>query len=169
MFQAAIKLLYCSIFNYSYFGKQPQWLILALSLSLKSYTVVAQTPPKIAIDRQKMTRTITARGVSGGNTPLGEIARTKNTATGHCNGYGRIQPNHSLELTSSFDFLRLEVESSADTTILVRGPGGVWCNDDASTTNPLIEGQWQSGIYRIWVGSYQADTENDYQIKITGR
>ena len=169
MFPAAIKSLDRAVFNYSYFGKRSQWLILALSLSLKSYPVVAETSNKIVIDRHSMTHTITARGISGGNIPLREIARTKNTATGHCNGYGRIQPNHSLELASSFDFLRLEVESSADTTILVRGPGGVWCNDDASTTNPLIEGQWQSGTYRIWVGSYQAETENDYQIKITGR
>ena len=64
--------------------------------------------------------------------------------------------------------MRLEVESTSDTTILVQGAGGTWCNDDAGSANPVIEGQWQPGIYQIWVGSYQANKNNDYQIKITG-
>lgn len=169
MLQTAIKSLYRQIFGYSYFGKPSQWLILVLLLSFKSSPVVAETPLKIVVNHHDLARIITAGGTSGGDTSVREITRIKNTATGHCNGYVRPQPNHLLELGSSFDFLRLQVESSTDTTILVRGPGGFWCNDDAGTANPLIEGQWQSGIYQIWVGSYQAETSNDYQLKIMGR
>ena len=71
-------------------------------------------------------------------------------------------------LNSFFNFLKVEVASQADTTIIIQGPGGVWCNDDTDNVNPIIEGQWQPGIYRVWIGSYQADSNNDYQIKITG-
>jgi hypothetical protein len=51
---------------------------------------------------------------------------------------------------------------------MIKGPGGIWCNDDTNDTNPVIEGQWQPGSYKIWIGSYQVDVFNDYLIKITG-
>jgi hypothetical protein len=46
---------------------------------------------------------------------------------------------------------------------------GVWCNDDAGSANPIIEGQWQPGVYQVWVGSYQANSHNKYKIKIKGK
>ncbi|MBE9046236.1 hypothetical protein IQ255_17790 [Pleurocapsales cyanobacterium LEGE 10410] len=126
-------------------------------------------PNKITINQNTVAQPLTIKGTSGGAIAAQEIAQAENTATGYCDGYVRRQPNHFLELESFVEFLRLEVESQADTTILVKGPGGVWCNDDAGTVNPMIEGQWQPGIYQVWVGSYQADSNDNYQIKITGR
>ena len=160
--------LYLSIFNHNSLWHKASWFWLAMILSIKSCSVLAQAS-KITINQDLVAQPIVAAGTSGGNTPLQEIAGTENTATGYCDGYVRSQPNHTLELESFFEFLRLEVESSADTTILVKGSDGVWCNDDAGTANPVIEGQWQPGVYQVWVGSYQANAENDYQIKITGR
>ena len=156
------------IFDRDSLWRKTSWFWLAVILSIKSCSVLAQAS-KIAINQDVIAQPIVATGTSGGNTRLQEIARTENTATGYCDGYVRSQPNHTLELESFFEFLRLEVESSADTTILVKGSDGVWCNDDAGTANPVIEGQWQPGVYQVWVGSYQANAENDYQIKITGR
>ena len=148
--------------------RQASWFWLAIILSAKSYLASAQTLNKIII-ADVVTQPIVATGTSGGTVPLQEIAQTENTSTGYCNGYADSQPNHVLELMSFFEFLRLKVESSADTTVLVRGSGGVWCNDDAGTANPVIEGQWEPGVYRVWVGSYQADSDQSYQIKITGK
>ena len=124
---------------------------------------------KITVDSGISDRPLIVEGMSGGTVTAREIAQTKNTATGYCDGYVRPQPNHVLKLESFFESLRLEVKSSADTTILVKGPGGVWCNDDADSVNPAIEGQWQPGTYQVWIGSYQAESNNSYQIKVTGK
>ncbi|MDJ0679037.1 MAG: hypothetical protein QNJ18_04155 [Xenococcaceae cyanobacterium MO_167.B52] len=106
-------------------------------------------------------------GMSGGKFKATELAKTEETATGYCDGYVNLQPNHILVLENFFEFLKIEVESNNDTTILVQGPGGVWCNDDSYNTNPVIQGEWQQGSYRIWIGSYQKNSSNNYQIKIT--
>lgn len=157
---------YLSKFNHNIFRQVSYWL--AIIVSAKSYPALTQTSDKIII-ADVVARPIVASGTSGGTVSLQEIAQTENTSTGYCDGYADSQPNHVLELMSFFEFLRLEVESSADTTVLVRGLGGVWCNDDAGTANPVIEGQWQPGVYQIWVGSYQADLNQNYQIEITGK
>ena len=167
MFQIA-TVLYLSIFNHNSTFRKTFWFWLAIILSAKSYAASAQTSDKIII-ADFLTQPIVATGTSGGTIPLQKIAQTENTSTGYCDGYADSQPNHVLELMSFFEFLRLEVESSADTTVLIRGSGGVWCNDDAGTANPVIEGQWQPGVYQVWVGSYQADSDRNYQIKITDR
>ena len=138
------------------------WLMMLIS----NYPALAQNT--ITINRDTVARPLTIMGTSGGGIKLAEIAKTGNTATGYCDGYADIQPNHLLEIESLFDSLRLEVTSSADTTVLVKGNSGVWCNDDAGSANPIIEGQWQQGLYKVWVGSHQPNTSNNYQIQITG-
>ncbi|MEM7595774.1 MAG: hypothetical protein AAF383_30450, partial [Cyanobacteria bacterium P01_A01_bin.83] len=109
------------------------------------------------------------QGTSGGAIAAQEVAQTKNTATGFCNGYVNSQPNHLLNIESFAPYLRLEIASNADTTIVIQGPGGVWCNDDSNNANPMIEGQWQPGVYQVWVGSYQVNSSHDYQIRINAR
>lgn len=153
-----------SIFNQLY------WVTLLGIFNLNSSLALSQAASnKITINQNTITQPITIKGVSGGGIAAREITQIENTATGYCDGYVRRQPNHFLELANFFEFLRLEIESQADTTVIVKGPGGVWCNDDAGTANPMIEGQWQPGLYRVWIGSYQADFNNNYQLKITGR
>ena len=139
------------------------WSIVLIS----NYPASAQNT--ITIDRDTVARPLTIMGTSSGEIKSAEIAKTENTATGYCDGYVDVQPNHLLEIESFFDSLRLEVNSSADTTVLVKGNSGVWCNDDAGSVNPIIEGQWQQGLYKVWVGSYQPDTSNNYQIQITSK
>ena len=169
MLQAVIKPSHLLLSKYNLKFLKAHWLLLTIIFNLVGYPTVAEVSDKIAIDRNDLTQPIIIEGISGGKVPVSKIARTENTATGYCDGFVQSRPNHALKLESFFEFLRLEVESNADTTILVRGPGGVWCNDDAGTANPMIEGQWQAGLYQVWVGSYQADAEHKYQIKITGR
>ena len=110
---------------------------------------------------------LAVKGKTRGNLTAVDIVATENTATGFCNGFISEQPNHILVLDSFFEFLKLEVTSPSDTTIIVEGPGGVWCNDDSNDANPAIGGQWQPGKYNIWVGSYQENTKDNYQLSIS--
>ncbi len=185
MLKAAIKPVYSStwiafsrqrvgevnplIFRYSLiFRKFSGWLLIIVC-SLNRYPVLAQVSDGIVINPKTISQPFIIKGTSGGTVKATEITQTENTATGYCDGYVRSQPNHFLKLETFGEFMRLEVESPADTTIIIKGPDGVWCNDDAGSVNPMIEGQWQQGLYRVWVGSYRANTNNDYRIKITGR
>ena len=123
----------------------------------------------ITIDQGVTQAPLLVDGVSAGSLAALEVVRTEQTATGYCDGFVNQQPNHTLTLKKFFDFLKIEVDSSTDTTIVVQGPGGIWCNDDANHTNPVIEGQWQPGMYKIWIGSYQENVTNNYRIRISGK
>lgn len=146
------------------------WLLLGTTIIFNSFIPSSQAQSNsINVNSTIAKNSLVLEGNSGGTMIAKEISQTENTATGFCDGYVRSQPNHVLKLESFFESLRLEVESPADTTILIKGPGGVWCNDDASSANPMIEGQWQPGTYQVWIGSYQADKSDGYRIKITGK
>ena len=122
---------------------------------------------QITLGNEAFANPLVVEGISGGKQKATEIVKTESTTTGYCNGYINSQPNHTLVLSEFWEFLKIEVNSSTDTTIIIEGPGGVWCNDDSVNANPAIEGQWQPGNYKIWVGSYQENVNHSYQIKIT--
>lgn len=109
----------------------------------------------------------TVRGISGGEMSASDVATRTQTATGACTGFVDEQPDHTIVLSSVFNFLNLQVESPEDTTLIVRGPGGTWCNDDYTGKNPGIAGQWLSGTYQIWVGSYRQNEYSPYVIRMT--
>ena len=106
------------------------------------------------------------RGISGGERLAQEITGRISTPTGECQGFIDDTPDHQLELQAFFNYLELQVQSPADTTLVVRGPGGTWCNDDYITMNPGIAGQWFSGTYSIWIGSFAENTYHPYVIRV---
>ncbi|MGL5082597.1 MAG: hypothetical protein ACRC8A_14010 [Microcoleaceae cyanobacterium] len=110
---------------------------------------------------------LTVRGLSGGPVTSEKTAGRAKTPTGPCIGYVDEKPDHTLVLTGFFQYLSLQVKSSADTVLVIRGPGGSWCNDDYTDMNPGIAGQWLSGTYEVWVGSYKSNDYHPYVIKIT--
>lgn len=110
---------------------------------------------------------MTIRGISGGSVPASNVAGRQQTPTGPCVGFMDEAPDHTLVLTSYFSYLSLIVESPQDTTLVISGPGGTWCNDDFQGKNPGITGQWQAGTYRVWVGSYDTDNYNPYLIRLS--
>ena len=171
MLQAVVGIANLSLLKYNLIFKKTYWLLLLGSiLNFNIDLAQAQNSnSNITINKNTIAEPLFIQGTSGGTITALEITQTKNTPTGYCDGFTSQQPNHILTIDTFFDYLRLEVESSADTTVVVRGAGGVWCNDDASSANPVIEGQWQPGVYQVWVGSYQADTNDRYKIKITGK
>jgi hypothetical protein len=111
---------------------------------------------------------ITVRGISGGSQVASELTGRTETSTGSCAGYVDGRPDHTIVLTEFFDYLSLEVQSPESTTLVIRGPGGVWCNDVYAGQNPGIAGQWFSGTYQVWVGSGTPDTYHPYVIRISG-
>ncbi len=107
------------------------------------------------------------RGLSGGPASAQDTAGREETPTGSCMGFVDEKPDHTLVLNGFFNYLSLQVSSNEDTVLVIRGPGGSWCNDDYVDMNPGISGQWLSGKYDIWVGSYKSNAYHPYVIKIT--
>jgi hypothetical protein len=137
---------------------------------VRANPAIAQSPPifeSATVNPGFSPDPVTLRGISGGSVPSREVAGRAETVTGPCVGFIDRSPDHTLTLTSFFDFLSVEVESSEDTTLVVKGPGGAWCNDDISGKSPGIAGQWQEGSYQIWVGSYQKDKYFPYVLRVT--
>jgi hypothetical protein len=89
-------------------------------------------------------------GMSGG--PVNATTHGS-TAHGPCVGMIDDSPDHTLVLTQSFAYLRIHAISQADTSLVIRGPSGFLCNDDADGVNPVIEGAFPAGTYQIYVGS----------------
>lgn len=107
------------------------------------------------------------RGISGGSVPAEKVAGRGETANGPCVGFVDEQPDHTLVLKDFFKYLSLQVQSPEDTTIIVRGPGGSWCNDDLQGKNAGIAGEWLAGTYNIWVGSFDKTKSPPYMLRIT--
>lgn len=108
----------------------------------------------------------TIRGISGGPLPASDVAGRPETATGPCLGFVDTQPDHILTLMAPFEFLSLQVQSAEDTTLVVKGPGGSWCNDNYLSLNPGIAGQWLPGRYEIWIGSHRNNGYFPYVIRV---
>lgn len=105
-------------------------------------------------------------GQGGGSRPAAEVVGVERTSTGPCLGYIRDRADEQVTLENDFDDLSIWVESRHDTTLIIKGPGGVWCNDDSRDHNPEISGEWLTGDYQIWVGAYQSGNTPEYWLYI---
>jgi hypothetical protein len=149
-------------------------LLMVLVMASLARQTGAQVPSPPLFDSLTLSRKFRPdpqilRGISGGAVPASEIAGRKETNNGTCVGFVDGKPDHVLTLTGFFNYLSLKIESPADTTLVIRGPGGTWCNDDAPNNgkNPGIAGEWLAGTYEIWIGSYEQTKYHPYLIKIT--
>lgn len=112
-------------------------------------------------------KAIELRGISGGGVETQKTSGRKITETGECIGFIDAEPDHKITLTKPFRYLKMQVKSSGDTILLLRGPGGSWCNDDVSNRNPEISGDWLEGTYEVWVGSYEQNASFPYLLEVT--
>jgi len=159
---------------------------IAIGLVSLTTSAEAQTVPETVPSEPEITRindiflfqdlTLTAaftpdpqylRGIAGGAEAAANTAGIDRTPTGRCIGMINTLPNHRIYLQDFFASLRLRVLSEGDTTIVIRGPGGTWCNDDYDGKNAGIAGQWLAGTYEIWVGSYAAETFSPYELEFS--
>ncbi|MBD2067665.1 hypothetical protein H6F93_09000 [Leptolyngbya sp. FACHB-671] len=147
-------------------------LVTGLSVDVPVYAQQIQSPvisifENVTLSPDFSPDPTTIRGISGGPLTASNVAGRTETATGPCAGFVDEQPDHTIQLTEFFSYLSIQVESPEDTTLVVRGPGGSWCNDDYQSNNPGIAGQWLSGDYEVWVGSYNRDSYHPYVIRIS--
>lgn len=146
------------------------WLAIAAialftSIATQSQVALSQ-PAKVTIAPQFSPNPLQVEGVGGGDVAAPAIAGTGDTQTGPCSGFVTTNPDHVLKLTKFFNALNLQVESNEDTALIIKGPGGVWCNDDFDGKNPGISGQWQAGDYSVWVSSYKKNHAPNYTLQV---
>jgi hypothetical protein len=102
---------------------------------------------------------IELKGTSGGtqSTPdCGKIAKT---------------PNHIINMSQDFPYLRLSVKSSGNPTLLIIEPGGrrsCILADSFSQGSIQSSGFWKKGPYRISIGD-RTGTNHSYTLSITQR
>jgi len=79
------------------------------------------------------------------------------------------QPDVNITYRAGQFPLIIAARSSADVTLVVNLPDGSWlCNDDADGTNPMLTmNQPQSGLYNIWVGTFEPGTLQQSTLTIT--
>lgn len=140
--------------------------ILLFGLSTKIAAQTAVFPPETWLSQEFDPNPLELAGNSGGQFLANRVIAQESTPTGLCLGYIDSLPNHVITLEVFFDYLSVRVNSEQDTTLIIQGPGGIWCSDDAQGHNPAIEGQWRAGTYQIWVGAYFQEKSGDYTLLI---
>jgi hypothetical protein len=88
-----------------------------------------------------------------------------------CTGYVFSSPDHTLTVHGYVEYLRIDVESPGDTTLVIvnRQTGEVYCDDDSGLSLNASLALWDlpSGTYDIRVGSYYTDDYLNYTLRIT--
>lgn len=106
-------------------------------------------------------------GTSGSSTSESVDAST--LAPG-CAGHITAQPDHLLYVEKVIPRLVIAVDSGlGDTTLVVRRPDGRFlCDDDAGPRKGgRVEGRFEAGTYRVWVGSHGAIDNHPYRLGLS--
>lgn len=100
-----------------------------------------------------------SRGETGGS----RDARSYGKA---CVGTIDTTPDHRLTVTSALN-LRIFVESTTDSTLVVVGPNRTWCDDDShGDLDAEVSGVFAPGQYQIFVGT-NGNQNGNYTITLT--
>ena len=61
-------------------------------------------------------------------------------------------------------------KSDVDITLVVHRPDGTFlCNDDSEGFNPMVEGNFSPGRYRVWIGSYAQGENGSYRLGLSAQ
>lgn len=102
----------------------------------------------------------TGSGVSGGSVDASSFGPG-------CVGSVDDSPDHRITVTSTLD-LTLYALSSVDTTLVLRGPAGTFCDDDShGGLNPEINARLTPGTYEVYVGNFNEDDQARYTLTLT--
>lgn len=87
----------------------------------------------------------TGQGQTGGDTDASRFGP-------QCSGWIGSAPHHTIQVTSALD-LQLAVDSFTDSTLVVVGPGGVFCDDDSNgALDARVDARLTPGDYAVYVG-----------------
>jgi hypothetical protein len=81
-----------------------------------------------------------------------------------CVGYVGTAPDLELEVTAAGRYA-IRTISAADTTLVVDGPGGPFCNDDYEGFDARVEADLEPGTYRVWVGTFVEGDPSDVSLR----
>lgn len=141
--------------------------LMALSTPLKA---LAETLPLTLTNALTNGGSVQVTGVTAGRYSLTQLA-ARDRHRKLCLGFGDEQPDYTFTLNEPMSQLQVAVNSSGqDTTLLVQGPLGVTCNDNAErgTRDATIDGEdWPEGTYRVWVGAFNSGDRLDYTLSIS--
>jgi hypothetical protein len=99
-------------------------------------------------------------GTSGGPVPARNHGPT-------CRGHITAVPGHLVTVHSPM-VLNFNVQAPGDTTLVVVGPGGTFCDDDGGNGfNPRVTRPLQPGTYQVFVGTYSSGRVYPYTLSIT--
>lgn len=113
-------------------------------------------------------------GYTGGSYSLSSITN-KDDHGKACIGFGDETPDHIMVLEEDFSNLSVLVNTGGkDTTLVIQGPqenpnqGSVRCGDDTDSNKDasVEDSNWEAGIYKIWVGSFDAGQKWDYTLTV---
>jgi hypothetical protein len=85
-----------------------------------------------------------------------DISSYGDSAVGPCRGFIPTSAQVRLVVTADNTDLVLRARSRRDITLLVSGPDGTFCNDDAVGTNPVMVRRFAAGNYDVYIGTYEA-------------
>jgi len=149
--------------------RKQRWILLLLAMV--ATPVLAQTANfgSLTLGAEQTSGTLT--GSTGGSTSLPAIVSNRDRRNQKCLGFGDPSPDHLLMLQQDFPKLQLQVHSKgADTTLVIRGSDGVVrCGDDTDVNNKnasVVDTNWQSGTYEIWVGTTTPSVRTNYTLSI---
>ena len=110
------------------------------------------------------------QGTTSGSDSLTQLA-ARDRRRKLCLGYANAEPNYILVLTEDQPRLQVAVNSNGgDTTLLIQGPSGIDCNDNARRGDrdaAVIDSDWPAGKYKIWVGSFSQGDQLNYTLRIS--
>jgi hypothetical protein len=149
------------------------WRWIGLILALGSAPALAQTANfgSMTLSPGFPAASGTIAGHTGGSFSLSSIANRDGSGN-LCLGFGDSNPDHVIVLQQGFSRLNIRVDSGGqDTTLLIQGPNNrtVRCGDDTGPTNKdaSIQGtDLPAGEYRVWVGSFDAGTQYNYNLTV---
>jgi len=154
--------------------KMPKYLFFILILLLTSWTLAQSslTGQVIDISPGFEPDPLSFEYISGG--PINVETEIGNDVNGNeCKGFIASEPDHTLVLRSDFANLRIFVEAarSEDTTMIIRSEDAslTLCHDDVSRDNPhpSIARAFTTGIYYIYIGSFDERKMSNYTIVIS--
>lgn len=111
--------------------------------------------------------------VGPGFTPDPQRSRGETGGSRDARAYGKAcvgkidtSPDHQLTVTGTLN-LKIFVESSTDSTLVVVGPNRTWCDDDShGELDAEISGTFAPGVYQVFVGT-NGDNNGSYTITLT--
>ncbi len=111
-----------------------------------------------------------ANGYTGGSYSLSAM-RNRDQDKNACVGFATPDPDHIMILEKDFEHLKILVNTGgADTTLLIQGSDETTfrCGDDTGKSKDasVDDSKWQSGTYRIWVGTFNRSTKLSYTLKV---